>query len=41
MMEEDELKVLAEKLVNETRMLENVPIGYAFDKKNITSLHFR
>ena len=38
MMEDDNLKVLAERLVNETRNLENVPIKYSFKDKYISGI---
>ncbi len=37
-MEEDELKYEAKKVVNESKVLENVPVGYSFYNKKVTAI---
>lgn len=38
MEEEDNLKVEAEKLVKESKVLQNVPVGYSFNNKKVTAI---
>lgn len=38
MEEEDNLKSSLEKLINESKILKNVPIGYSFNNKNVTAI---